>query len=169
MFCPSCGAQNEPSQWYCRQCGQGLSAVQLAVEGKADQSLKRLQAGEWWVTQGSATVAAFTVIGVALAILGFALHDPTFSGIALINLLLGLAIGLPIIYVGRANLKRATRLLSRSQMESGISAIDQIAPPGALLTAGLNADLRGPLAQGSVTEHTTLDLLESKAKDHNPT
>jgi len=80
---------------------------------------------------------------------------PSFSYIALINLLLGSSIGLPLVYFGKAKLKRASRLLT--QAESNYSALGQARRPDSLLTTGL-ADLPGFPVQGSVTEQTTLDL-----------
>ena len=168
MFCPRCGTQNESKKGYCRQCGQALSAVQLAVEGSADQSLEKLKSSEKWITQGSATVVVFTIIGLIISIIGFLLNDPDFSSIAVLNLLLGLAIGLPIIYVGRASLKRAVRLLSKSQIESNHSTLDQAQQPDKMLTSGLDAELQLPAVQGSVTEHITLDLQESQRAHRKP-
>ena len=158
MFCPSCGTQNELQQGYCRQCGQALSGVRLALEGSADQSLEKLKASLEWINGGSTTLVVFTLIGLAIAIIGFASNSPVFSNIAIINLLLGLAIGLPLILGGRAKLKRGARLLSKSQTESGQSTLGQTRRPDSLLTTGLNADLHRVPTQGSVTEHTTLDL-----------
>ena len=162
MFCPKCGTQDELNKGYCRQCGQALSGVQVALEGSADQSLQKLKASQKWIGAGSATLAVFTLIGLVIAILGFALNDAGFSNIALINLLLGLFIGLPLIYVGKASLKRADRFLSKSQTQSGQSSLGEAPGSDNLLTTGLKADRYRLPVQGSVTEHTTLDLQKSE-------
>jgi uncharacterized protein YacL len=168
MFCPRCGTQNELKQGYCRQCGQALSAVQLAVEGSADQSLEKLKASREWINAGSATLVVFTLIGLVLAIIGFTSNNLTFSNIALINLLMGLAIGLPLIFAGQVSLKRAARFLSKSQTETDHSALDQTQGPDKLLTSGLNAAMHGVQVQDSVTEHTTRNLKESERTHHKP-
>lgn len=167
MFCPRCGTQNELQQAYCRYCGQALSVVQLALEGRADQSLEKLNASREWIRAGSATLAVFTLIGLAIASIGFALNAPTLSNIALLNLLLGLIIGLPLIFVGQTSLKRAARLLSKSQTESSQAVLEQNQQPDNLLTTGLEADLHQIGVQGSVTDRTTLDLQESERTPRN--
>jgi uncharacterized membrane protein YvbJ len=161
MFCPRCGTQNELKQGYCRQCGQALSSVRLAIEGNADQSLKKLKASQERINAGSAVLSVFTVIGLAIAALSFALHTPTLIGIALINLVLGLIIGLPLLYAGKFSLKRAVRLLSKSPNEKHQTVLDQAIETDKLLTNGLSADLPSLQVPGSVTEHTTLNLQES--------
>src|SRR5262249_41910369 len=144
MFCPRCSAQNELQQGYCRQCGQALSGVRLALEGSTDQSLKKLKASQEWINGGTATLVVFTLIGLAITALGFALQSPALTNIALLNLLLGLIIGLPLVYVGKVSLKRAARLLSKSQTESGHSVLEQTQRPDKLLTTGFRADLQSP-------------------------
>lgn len=162
MFCPKCGTQNELNKGFCRQCGQALSGVQVALEGSADQSLQQLKAGQKWIGGGSAIVAVFSLIGLVIAILGFALNDMVFSNIALINLFLGLVVGLPLIYVGKASLKRAGRLLSKSQTKPGQSSLGEAQGSDNLLTTGLKSDRYRLPVQGSVTEHTTLELRKSE-------
>jgi len=168
MFCPKCATQNELEQGYCRQCGQALSSVRLALEGSADQSLEKLKAGEKWITGGSATLVVFTLIALAITFVGVALNDPTFSYIAIINFLLGAFVGLPLVYVGKAKVKRGARLLSSSQTQSNQSALHQIPQPDNRLTTGLNSDLPRLPVQGSVTEHTTLHLSGSEQVRRKP-
>ena len=40
MFCPQCAAENDIDKSYCRQCGQPLSAVRLALECRVDEAIK---------------------------------------------------------------------------------------------------------------------------------
>ena len=161
MYCPTCGAQNDPKRDYCRQCGQSVSGVRLAVQGNAEQSLKKLRAGQKWINAGGDTLVAFTLIGLAIAIPGIASNNAALSNIAIINLLLGSLIGLPLIYLGKASVKRAARLLSKSEVQPPHSSADQPDQSARLLTTDLNSEsLRMPV-QGSVTEHTTLNLVES--------
>jgi hypothetical protein len=161
MFCPKCAAENDPEQAYCRQCGQRLSGVRLALEGRADQSLEKLKSGEKVISGGGAALAAFTLIAVAIALLGILVHDLSFGYIAFINLLLGALTGLPLVYLGKARLKRAAYLLVRPDADPTHARLDPTSPKNDLLTAELNAGLARPQLQGSVTEHTTLDLNRS--------
>lgn len=158
MFCPKCGTENEAQQGYCRQCGQALSGVRLALEGNTERSLEKLKASQKWVNGSSTTLVACTMLGLAITILGFILNDPVLSNIALINLFLGLVIGLPLIFVGKASLKRGARLLSESQTETDQLRFVQNHRADKVLTTGLSADLLAVSGHGSVTEHTTLDL-----------
>ena len=43
MFCPRCGTENDSELSYCRSCGQALSSVRLAVEGRVDQAITALR------------------------------------------------------------------------------------------------------------------------------
>ena len=43
MFCPRCGTENDSELSYCRSCGQALSAVRLALEGRVDQAITTLR------------------------------------------------------------------------------------------------------------------------------
>jgi hypothetical protein len=68
------------------------------------ESLEKLKASEKWITQGGATLVVFTIIGLVMTIVALSLGDPIFSNIALLNIFLGLAVGVPLIYVGKATL-----------------------------------------------------------------
>jgi Na+/phosphate symporter len=127
----------------------------LALEGSVELWLERLKAGQELISAGSVTLVVFSLIGLILAILGIAAHKLEFGYIAFINLIMGSFVGLPLLFVGKARLKRATRQLSTSQVESNI--LDQKRSDD-LLTTGLTAESPGLTVQGSVTEHTTLDL-----------
>jgi hypothetical protein len=158
MFCPACASQNEVEQGYCRQCGQALSGVRLALEGNAEESLEKLKAGEKWIKGGNATLLAFSLIAVAIAALGIVAHDLSFGYIAFLNLLLGSCIGVPLVYCGRVKLKGAVRLLSSSQNETTSATLVQARQTDELLTTQLKSVVPRLPARPSVTEHTTLDL-----------
>ena len=147
MFCPRCGTENGLEQAYCRQCGQALSDVRLSLEGRATQSVESLKAGTKWMNGGIAVLVVFTMIALLIAIGGVALGDPTFSTIAMINVLFGALIGLPLVFVGTARVRRATRLLTGAQNRMGQGVVDRIQPPNDLLTTGLNQDSH----RGSIT------------------
>src|SRR5258708_39606826 len=115
MFCPRCATENTLEKGYCRQCGQRLTSVRLALEGTSEQSLAGLRAGEKWVSAGSATLLAFNLIGLIIGYFSLLSRDLGFGYIALVNLLLGSLIGLPIVYFGKARIRQARRLLTGTQ------------------------------------------------------
>src|SRR5262245_9113631 len=158
MFCPQCATENEVEQGYCRHCGQALADVRLALEGRASESLARLKKGAKWMNGGIATLVTFTLIATLVAILGIVLGAVSLTAIAMINVLLGALIGFPLVFAGKANLKRATRLLSGSHPERVHRILDARKHAGDLLTTGLSADAPKSSEPGSVTEHTTLEL-----------
>ncbi|HET6978997.1 MAG TPA: zinc ribbon domain-containing protein [Pyrinomonadaceae bacterium] len=43
MFCPRCGTENDSERSYCRSCGQALSSVRLALEGRVDEAITTLK------------------------------------------------------------------------------------------------------------------------------
>ena len=162
MYCPACGIQNEAEHGYCRQCGQALFAVRIALEGNADQSLKNLKSSDKWISAGTATTLVFTLIALAISIAGIASNNLELTNIALINLMLGLGIGIPLIFVGQVSLKRAKHLLSKSRVDLELPSHRK--RPGGVLTAGLEQDSNSSI-QDSVTEDTTRKLQGAERKD----
>jgi len=157
MYCPLCATENELELGYCRQCGQALGDVRLALDGRSTEALERLRTGAKWMNGGMAALISFTVIAILIAISAVALGDPALTNIAMINLLLGALIGLPILFIGTTSVRRATRLLSRSQSQLGVREPGPL--PGDLMTTGLNTNALRAIPE-SVTEHTTFDLQE---------
>jgi hypothetical protein len=161
MFCPKCAAQNELAQAYCRQCGQPLSDVRLALEGRTSQSLEKLEAGEKWVHAGAVTLIVFTLIGLAIGIAGIFIGNPGLAYSAIINLLLGSAVGIPLIFAGKVNLKRADRLLSQSS-QSDHKTLGEARQTDRLMDGGSEREL------ASITEHTTLSLKRPETVRRKP-
>jgi|SRR5215510_2012174 len=160
VYCPRCATENELEQGFCRHCGQSLADLQLALEGRATEALDRLKAGAKWMNGGIATLISFTFIAILIAIAGVAVGNPSLSSIAMINVLLGALIGLPLVFIGKARVKRATRLLSGTQPQIGHGGSNALRRPSELLTTGLDKSAQSVRAPGSVTEHTTFDLQE---------
>jgi hypothetical protein len=106
MFCPRCATENSLEQGYCRQCGQVLSDVRLALEGSSTEALEKLRAGAKWMNGGVATLISFTLIALFLALGGIALGDPTLTYIGMLNVFLGAFIGYPILFLGMTSVKR---------------------------------------------------------------
>jgi hypothetical protein len=117
-------------------------------------------AGTKYMNGGIAVLVVFTMIALLIAIGGVALGDPTFSSIAMINVLLGALIGFPLVFVGTARVRRATRFLSGSHERVGQGVVDRVQPTNELLTTGLNSDAHRVPLSASVTEHTTHSLAE---------
>jgi hypothetical protein len=85
MFCPRCATENGLEQGYCRQCGQALADVRLALDGRSTEALERLRTGGKWVNGGIAALMSFTLIAILIAISAVALGDPALTNIAMIN------------------------------------------------------------------------------------
>ena len=90
---------------------------------------------------------SFTLIALLLAVLGIALGDPSLSSIAMINVLLGALIGFPLMFVGKARVKRASRLLSGAQHQIGYRAANSLQQTNELMTTGLDQDAQRILVQ----------------------
>jgi len=153
MFCPRCGTENDLKQGYCRQCGQLLTDVRLALQGAATESLAKLKSGAHVMNGGIATVAVFTLIAVIITLIGVLFGHPILGTIAMINALLGVLIGLPLVMVGKMRVRQAARLLSSSPERRALDAERR----NEAITSGPQSDFNR-LAPGSVTENTTLDL-----------
>jgi hypothetical protein len=159
MFCPQCGASNNLDQKFCRQCGKALTAVRLAMEGRVDEALEKLKKGEDSLASGAINLAIFSSIAFLVMFLG-----PYFEGFEgdrwpLINIVLGLLIGLPLIVRGVIRLESARKILEAEDQKN--RAADELINrpkaelPEAPITAPTIAAHKTP---ASVTEHTTYDL-----------
>ena len=157
MFCPRCATQNELEQSYCRQCGQSLDVVHLALEGRAIQSLEQIRRSQKWLGGGTSALLAFDLIALSFLVIGFVIHSQEFAFIALINLLLGSLIGLPFICIAQASLKRATRLLLKAPAEAH-QLINQTQSTKTPPTADLTLKFSNPPIPPSVAERTTVNL-----------
>jgi len=165
MFCPKCGAQNDATQSFCRQCGLGLTAVVLAAQGNAAESLAKLKCSEKWVGQGIAALVVFTVLALGIASLTFISQEPSLFSIALINLLMGCVIALPVLLLGLRKLKQGTALLSTPpvrRLSPNVDSGEETGNPGTMLTTEIDSDFSLRLNHPSVTEHTTIELSEPR-------
>jgi hypothetical protein len=155
MFCPLCSTENEAGQGYCRQCGLSLGGVRLAVSGRAGEALSRYKKGGGALSAGAVVLA----VCVMVAILNFFLSSEPRNFGTLINLLVGLAVALPMIIVGAARVSRAGAMLK------GDGATDGQISGRAGEFAALPPETRhsdpvagSPSAANTVTEQTTLKL-----------
>ena len=153
MFCPRCGAQNETQAGYCRQCGQALTTVRRALDGRTEEAIASFYKGTEWVASGLLTLGIFVVVGIVAA-LGFGVAA------ALFDLVLGLLVAGPMIFSGFRRLTRAQRLLPA--LDEAARALPAGAPAQAARLPSPQVDttneLPAPPRPGSVTEGTTLKL-----------
>ena len=157
MFCPQCSAQNESKQRYCRQCGQLLSTVHLALEGRADEAIMRFKQARNSLNYGLSFLGMFILIGLFTFLLG--------GVVPYAVLAIGFAVCLPSILKGIMLLRRVSHLLGVTEDTSSLmierpmrSAIES---PAIRTTDPM--DLRSQVPD-SVAAHTTLDLKMRKPK-----
>lgn len=151
MYCPKCGADNRKHQQYCPNCGTSLKSVNLALSGKVEEASELLTKYYGRLTGGIVTVLIFMVIALISSFFD--------KGSAIINLLLGLAIGGPMIISG---LKRVGQAVSIFSPKDAAMIGNDPSPKG--LPSGDQASL--PVAgsddanavPGSIAEPTTARL-----------
>jgi hypothetical protein len=94
MFCPRCATKNESGQSHCRQCGLALAGAWLALDGRAGESLEKLNRAQELIKGGSTVLLIFTLIPLAIAAVGLLINQPALMMIAFVNQLLGSIIGI---------------------------------------------------------------------------
>lgn len=157
MFCPQCGAENGLEQKYCRRCGLHLTASRISLQGGVGNALTKHRQGEVMFAGGGVTLVIFTLAALA----NIFLDSGPFA--VLINLLLGLAIAVPLMAAGFVHMRRAGRTLNPKD-EPGQLPGDQPDGSPTLTSATYSTD---PLVlpkgtPDSVTENTTLNLRAPK-------
>ena len=158
MFCPQCGAQNESKQAFCRQCGQPLRSIQLALDRRVDEAVAKFSRAEDLLAAG---LLIFCIIFLGAFVSLFLTGSIPF----VISVILGFLISLPLVLTGLVRIDRVRRTLNPKDEASDkllepSAVVDPILPatptPNQL---GLNADVFG-----SVTEDTTARLKTPKLK-----
>jgi len=124
----------------------------MALEGTASESLAKLKSASHVMNGGIATLAVFTLIGVIITLLGIVLGHPALSAVGMLNAVLGVLIGLPLVIVGKSRVRQAVRLLSSTQ-----SRTLEVERQNEAITSDRQSDFKR-LAPGSVTENTTFNL-----------
>jgi hypothetical protein len=157
MYCPQCGANNEPKQSFCRQCGQSLVSVQLAVEGRVDEVIAKFSKAEDLLAGGLLTFAIFVLGGLVSLLIGGLVPFAISIG-------LGFIICLPIVIKGLMRVDHLGRLLDPKKTSSD-TLLKDTGRPAELLAAKPTDPLDASLpAPGSVTDHTTLNLKTPQPK-----
>jgi hypothetical protein len=159
MFCPQCAAENDLEMKYCRRCGLLLSAARISLQGGVDQALTKHTKGEILLTSGSVTLVIFVLTAIA----NMFLNPLPWNYFVLVNLLLGLVIGVPMMTAGVVQLRRARRTLQRKDEQGDLTDNE----PHEISSSSYSTDrLLSPMnSPGSVTEQTTLDL-KSCSQEH---
>lgn len=169
MFCPRCSAENKSEQNYCRQCGLPLAAAQLALTGQLDEILGELKKGEKSLQKGVTLLGIFLLVTLVTIPLSGVYRNTNGHVIIFIHwaisLIMGLALGLPGIFLGLTRLRRANRQLQAPDQASR-PAIDRASQASGLLSTVPTTDpliSRLPIPS-SVTEHETLDLKQPEPR-----
>ncbi len=157
MFCPQCGASNDRDQKFCRQCGQALTAVRLAIEGRVDEALEKLRKGEDSLASGAINLAIFSSIALVMSVVATFFNAFGSGPWPMINIAIGLAIGLPLAIRGIRRLERARKILEAEDQKNRAELTDRakVRLPEAPNTAPTALPRTTP---ASVTEHTTYEL-----------
>lgn len=152
MYCPQCGDHNETQLSFCRQCGQSLVSVQLAVDGRVDEVMTKFGKAEDLLAGGLLTFAIFFIGAIVSLVIGGTIPFA-------ISLLLGFAICLPIVITGLVRVDRLRRLLDPKNASTDKLLKDAARPVAELAAARPTDPLVDKLpAPNSITEVTTLNL-----------
>jgi hypothetical protein len=151
MYCPRCSTENAESTKYCRKCGLALRNVQLILNGAMDEITEKVKKGEGSLSGGAVTLFIFCCVALISIFLD---SGRSFSGAA--NIILGLLITAPMIYLGIKRLERAKKLI---EGEAGPEALGKKAVKELPTAPTTEGNLTLPQTY-SVTEHTTYELQE---------
>lgn len=152
MYCPQCAVQNESGQQYCRNCGQQLSTVLLALEGRIDQALSLYKSGTETLARSLIPVTFFFI--VFCFILAVSRLWPFLA------VLIAFIIIMSFRFIpGILRIKHANELLPRKndplKLTSDVSGQTAKAIVEEASIPALNSE---ESYKASVTEHTTRDL-----------
>src|SRR5215472_18674477 len=155
LFCPRCATENAMEPGFCRQCGQSLFGIQELLDGRIGEMRERLECAVKWIKAGNATLLAFISIAVLICFLGIVIGNPILSTVAMLNVIAGAVIGFPLALIGNVRLSRAKRPISPPPVSNRqpIQGTSEDRPALSQTTR-----LSRPINQGSVTDHTTIQL-----------
>jgi hypothetical protein len=151
MFCPKCGTTNDNRPSFCRQCGLSLTGIQLGVEGRVDEAIAKFKKSEDLLATG---LVIFTVFVIGALVSLFLTGVYPFA----ISIGIGLIISVPIVLLGLIRVDRVRRLLDPE--EKHVKLIEPTGGNPNFLPPAATTDAlpTGPVAPGSVTEQTTINL-----------
>jgi|GEM_PF-1264742 len=153
MFCPKCAAENVVEKSYCRQCGQPLAAVRLALEGRIDEAIKTV-AGDKTLSgyRFRIGVAGLVILTAILTILtGVSIGFANIQSAAVVLILVTIF----FLHLSR-NYHRVARLLDTGEQSPNLTS----SPAGQrqLREVAGEVSAAGIVGPGSITEQSTLEL-----------
>jgi hypothetical protein len=160
MYCPRCNAENNEEQRYCRRCGLSLTGVQWVLNGKMETIIEKVKKGENSLAGGAVTLAIFVIVALINILLT---SGKSYMGVA--NLILGMLIAAPMIYIGSKRLERARKLIEGENQPETITG-KQVKELSTAPTTDRMLDLSQSPA--SVTEHTTYELSQPEESGKPP-
>jgi uncharacterized membrane protein YvbJ len=151
MFCPQCGSENDADKKFCRSCGQLLSSVRLALDGRLDAAIK-MSKGEQRLTPYRIRIG----IGVFLILVGimtiFTGGRVGFSNIQSAAVILILMMVF-FIYVSRKS-HRIARALDRDDQTPKLDPADS----DSVSIRGAGPPILKQAPNSSITDHETIKL-----------
>ena len=157
MFCPQCATENDKDKSYCRRCGQSLTAVRLALEGRVDEAIKIVE-GDKMLSgyRFRIGIAGLVILAAILTILtGVQIGFKNIQSAALILILVMIL----FLHLSRQH-HRVARLL-----DAGEQSRTPNLPGPPLEQSQLREGAGNIVAPDSITEQSTLEL---KRKDRPP-
>jgi hypothetical protein len=160
MFCPRCSAENNSEQKFCRQCGLALTSVQWILNGKMEEITEKVKKGENTLSGGAIALVMFVLVALVNI---FISGGKGYGGA--INLLCGMLIAVPLIYIGSRRLSRARKLIENESKPEPIADRQAKELPTAPTTDRI---IEIPQSPVSIIEHTTYELTEPKEPAGHP-
>ena len=151
MFCPECGSENDADKKYCRNCGQALAAVRLALGGQVDAAIT-MSHGEARLRTHRIRLGIgifFILVGLATIFTGGRIGFSNIQSAALVLILMTLF----FIHVSRKS-HRVARALDRGDQTPGLDHADS--DPASIKAANPTVLKQAP--NGSVTDQETIKL-----------
>ena len=151
MFCPQCGSENDRDKKYCRSCGQPLSAVRLALDGRVDAAI-RMSEGEQRPTPYRVRVGIGVFLILVCVVTIFTGGRIGFSNIQSAALIM-IMMMVFFIQISRKS-HRIARALDSEDRTPGLDRIDS----DVASIRGTNPARLKQAPNTSVTEHETIKL-----------
>src|SRR5262245_40931853 len=151
MFCPACGSDNDGDKKYCRSCGQPLSAVRLALDGRVDAAIK-MSEGERRLKPHRVRVGLgifLILVGLFTIFTGGAVGFSNVQSAAVVLILMMVF----FIYISR----KSHRIARALDADDQTLRLDRSDSDPAAIRAG-NPGVLKPAPDGSVTDQETIKL-----------